>query len=329
MIRALISTFLVAVLSGAAAAQTGTVEPPALGFVFDRAASGVRPLRGLAGAATLGEPLDLGVTLRSAAVAQTGGYLLGVADDGGVWLFRDLNTEAYGSALPDAMAAPGTALLSPGANTAALYSRDAGRLQIIRGLPNVPEIRDVDLSAAPGPLAVMAVSDRGVVLASTPVGAGEAVLAVLPDGTVKSLFAARKVSTAAFAAASSDALVADAESQTVSMVRDVDGSGEVVSLADGIANVAALAVSRDGKQVFAAADGAVAAIGVDGGAPLTVRCDCRVAALERLHGNAVFRLTEPSADGPMWLLDMDSPDARVLFVPAAAPVRAAAEGGAR
>jgi hypothetical protein len=46
------------------------------------------------------------------------------------------------------------------------------------------------------------------------------------------------------------------------------------------------------------------------------RCDCDASALTPLRGNAVFRLGGAAGE-TLWILDGDSPEPRLAFVPAA------------
>src|SRR5436190_14394980 len=61
---------------GTAASQTHSIHAPQLGLVFDEAAGALRPIWGIAGSSTLGDPLPLGVTLKGAVVSPSQDYAL-------------------------------------------------------------------------------------------------------------------------------------------------------------------------------------------------------------------------------------------------------------
>jgi hypothetical protein len=148
------------------------------------------------------------------------------------------------------------------------------------------------------------------------------------EGNLRLLLSAGPTTAAGFLAGSDEVVLADGLRNTVYWVR---GEGEVIPLAgekEGISGPVAVSISRDNRRVFVANAGAGTVVVLDlaGGAPSVFACDCTVTGLERMQGNAVFRLTDLSGD-PMWLLDGDAPEARVVFVPPQRPVAQRAAQG--
>jgi hypothetical protein len=86
---------------------------------------------------------------------------------------------------------------------------------------------------------------------------------------------------------------------------------------DGIAEPLSVEFSLDGLRAFVAnSAGNLVQLDLAGAPPQALSCQCRITGLHRLAGNSVFRLTDPS-DGPLIVFDGDTPQARILFVPAA------------
>jgi hypothetical protein len=305
--------------------QTGVVGGPAIGFVFDGTAQALRPVRGIPGASTLGDPVDAGFALTWATVAPGQDSAMVTASDGSLHLLR----LGAGVAAVNCAACPSTAeaaVYSPGGTSVALYS--AGRVQIVTGLPSNPaagasfEVGDRLARAGGGRSAAppMALSDDGAwLLASMRVG----VNLFSANGGPRTLLATAPYALVAFAAGGHDAAIADAAGAGLVLVHDVAGAATQQALAgaDAIRHAGALAFSADGSQVFVAsgADQTVSAIGTASGAITVTACSFPPSGLVPM-GN-VMRLNE-AGNGPVWLLDVAyAAGPRVVFVPAVAPVQ--------
>jgi len=186
---------------------------------------------------------------------------------------------------------------------------------------------EFDLSTFPGALASLAVSDdASVMIASFSDVEESSVVALRLQGPVQILTTPRRATAAAFLPGSRDVLIADGPASEIYMVRDAGASAESTRLAgdaEGITEPTAVAVSRDGKRAFMASsrDGRVATVDLATGAVTIIPCACSPTDLAILNGNAVFRLTAPTA-GPLWLLDAEGPEPRIVFVPPYRPVTA-------
>src|SRR6266545_7546197 len=119
-------------------AQTGSVAGPSAGYVFDAPAKAVRQIRGIPGAAMMGEALDLGIGIASAEISPRGDLAVATGADGAVHLFRLSNGAAAERAVNNLMTAPAGVVFSPNGTAAALYRAD--RVQVLKGLPDNPEI---------------------------------------------------------------------------------------------------------------------------------------------------------------------------------------------
>ncbi len=305
----------------ARASEPVRVEGPVLGFVFDRASGGVRPILGMAGASLFGEPVVLGIDANRAAISSVGGYVLGTAaDTGRVTLFRDFVYGAPGIAIGNADPAPDRIVLSTNGSAAALFYGDRNAIQVFANLPSSPQFRgEVSLFGLPGPVSALAISDDGeAILAGARNGDGrESVMLLSPGADPRVLGSAGRIAATAFFAGKPDAVFADSAAGSVYWIRNVRGAAEFVALPGGeIAKPVALQVTSDDRRILVAGAGAVASLDLQGSAPTVTRCDCVISGLDRLRGNSVFRVTEVSA-APSWLFDAGTSEPRFLFVPRA------------
>lgn len=144
-----------------APAETAITGPVA-GFVFDQQARALRPMLGVPGAAYLG-----GVSLAdldSAAIAPGGGRALAVRE-GAVFLVTRLG--AGSEAVPIEGAIPGARLMSFSADgsTAAIYSPESRRAQVLRNLAKTPAAGEaIDLAALPGEVTALAAAGEDVLI---------------------------------------------------------------------------------------------------------------------------------------------------------------------
>ena len=326
----LLQMVLAVALAGIAAAQAGsTLSGPTMGLVFDSSQSALRPIRGIPGAATLGDPVDLGFQLASASVSPHQDYALAVrADDSAVVLVR----AGSSTAIPGARPAPALMVFSDSGAAAALYDSGSGRVQIVTGLPDAAAIRsDVDISALAGPVAALAVDDAGASLLLA-AGAAETVsLYRIPaDAAPQFLASFRSVRALRLSGTGSDALLADSAAGAVYAVRDLAGAGGIETVAsgrDGLGASTAIETDAAGRIFLADQAGNLTILDRSRGSVVSLPCGCAPAGLFRLNGTATFRLTEPSG-APMWVLDASGDDARIVAIPPGTPPAAiAADNG--
>jgi hypothetical protein len=300
-----------------------------MGLVFDSSQSALRPIRGIPGAATLGDPMDLGFALASATVSPRQDFALAVrADDSSLVLVR-----AGGSAaIPGTRPAPALIVFSNVGTAAALYDSGSGRVQILTGLPDAAAVQsDVDISALAGPVAALAVDDAGTSLFLA-AGAAETVVLyrIGMDGASQFLASFRSVAALRLSATGREALLADSAAGAVYTIRDLRGAGRmetIVSGRDGLGAPIAVESDSAGRIFVADQAGNLTILDRGRGSVVSLPCGCAPAGLFRLAGSATFRLTEPS-DGPIWVLDASGADARVVAIPPGAPpAPSAADGG--
>jgi hypothetical protein len=321
---------LAVLFAGIAAPQAGTaLTGPTMGLVFDSSQSALRPIRGIPGAATLGDPVNLGFPLAAAAVSPRQDSALALrADDSSVVLVRAGGASA---AIPGARPAPALMVFSPAGTAAALYDSGAGRVQILTGLPDTAAVQsDLDISALAGPVAALAVDDAGSSLFLA-AGAPEtvALYRIALNGASQFLASFRSVAALGLSATGREILLADSAAGAVYVMRDPRGTGRLDMVASGRDGLGApIAVESDSSGRIFVADraGNLTILDRARGSVVSLPCGCAPTGLFRLSGTATFRLTEPSG-APMWVLDASSADARVVAIPPGAPPAPSANNG--
>ena len=298
---------------------------PILGFVYDPA-NGLQPILGIAGASTVGPPLELTSGFSKAVISPRQDYALAASTSNPNFLRVKIGDPVSVEQFGIPISTTGLVALSPTGSSAAFLDRDRNRIQVITGIPSAPTLAwEFDLSTFSGALASLAVSDdASVVIAGFSEVEENAVAALGLGGPVRFLAGPRRATAAAFLPGARDVIIADGPGSEIYLVRDAVVSGETTLLASEgkeISEPIAVAVSRDGKRAFAASGSGrqVALIDLAAKTVSAISCPCSPSELAALNGNAVFRLTAPAA-GPMWLLDADAAEPRIVFVPPYRPV---------
>jgi hypothetical protein len=315
---------ILVLLGGLAAQDRSPVSGPLVGFVFDRAA-GIRPVLGVPGAATLGQPVMRSSGLEAVVFSPVRDYALALAPRGGqVMLLRDLSTPGAAAGL---QVAPGAArvAISPSGDVAVLYYPEAQAVSVLTGLPDAPVVSwSLEAPYLAGGLGALAVSDGGSAVLIAAAGDQSPVWLLTPATGARFLSYVSSSPSLAFLSKSSDAVIADAGNNTVVLVRDPAGQAETTRIggaAEGLSRPVAVAVTADNRRVLVAnaAPAGVVSLSLAGEEPLALTCNCVVTGLERLAGGVTFRLSAPG-ESPLWLLDAASSPPRIVFVPDSAPV---------
>ncbi|HSB14979.1 MAG TPA: hypothetical protein VLE22_11005, partial [Bryobacteraceae bacterium] len=233
---------------GAEGADSDQLTGPHLGVLFDPSLRRFHQIYGIPGSATLGSPMDVGVSVSRALVSPDGDHALVELREGreiGLIRFRD--GRAATTVLADAPQAPDLMALSPSGSAGALLYVTTGRIVVLSNLGMAhAQAREVAFPfglARPG---LLAVSDDG-----------GALLAVVPDGDEDSLYTAAgddlrllgrfgRVTSATFVAGARHALVADALVNRIYRISAAGAGGQLTPLADerqGISGPVAVAAS--------------------------------------------------------------------------------------
>ena len=320
---------------------------PVLGFVLDNA-GGLRPYIGVPGAASIGQPLNLGFPLTRAFVSPAHDYILATVREGEWPILLQVNGDTItvrstafitGSGQPyscewiDPPSAPRRALkcsvgptsdgapridrisLSPTGSAAAFFSESQRRIYVFNNLSHAPaplgnlEVGDL------GPISAMGISDDGkTALVGVSDGNGGALFVIEPGQPPRLVASMRHPSAITFLHRSAGAVIADDIENKI----HVFSNGKVFTLAtaeNGISAPIALAVSKDNQRIFAGnlESRSVTTIGLNRTFSEPLSCNCVLTGLHPTNADSVFRLTDFSGS-PVVLFDANGP--RTIFVPA-------------
>jgi hypothetical protein len=303
--------------------KPASVAQPVLSYVVDSGHQ-VRPLIGIVGAASVGNPADLGFDVTQAAVPPDHDYFIALSP-GSNWPI--LLQAGGGTIMPSWFAFattldPATVIdrvaLSPTGSAAALLSSAQGRIYLFTNLSKSPVSNgQIDVSSL-GAVTAFGVSDDGKNVA---IG--------VSDGQNGSVYVAGSWSqpipaatmshpaAIAFLRNSGDAIVAD-DLQNIIYSLSNNQALLIASASDGVASPVAIATSNDNQHIFVAnaKTGSVVTISLTGTAAAPVYCNCTLTGLYPTSTDSVFRLTDFSGS-PLLLFDANRLVPRITFVPSA------------
>jgi len=324
-----------------------SVTLPVLGFVLDQSGE-LRPLIGVAGAASIGDPLGLGFPVVQAAMPPNHDYILATTDNGS-WpfllqvrgntitvqpvasFFENARAEAgncykphslhgracnVNSAGADVPAGIDAIALSPTGSAAGLYSQSDGRIYAFGNLSQMPVALATFDTGAVGNVGAFGITDDGgtvIVGGSTP---NPGSIYLIRSGQGPQLIGSIQHPAAIqFLRNSSSAIVADDLANKIYQV----SSGQLFAIAstsDGIATPAGIGISNDNQRVFVGnrASGAITTISLNGGAAQSVPCHCALTGIQPTSTDSVFEVSGFSG-GPISLFDGGSATPRMIFVP--------------
>lgn len=309
--------------------EPALVSGPVLGYVLDSRTHSLRPINGIPGSSHIGTPLNLAFPVTAFALSSASSFALVVSGEGDhpVYLIRNFGTGSrFLESIEGAVNGADRIVLNADSSAAALYSAEARRLQIVRGLPDHPQAGPLlDLSSISGQVTALALDRRGARLLIT-ASDGEQGGLYLFDTSADPQALPRRIanfpspSALALLHEDRDVVVADATLNQLVLTRDFAGSADAFLLAgerDGMSNPVGIEISADGSRIFIANDGTRS---LDVWNLATQSTEARMALdaapsrLVRLQGPATFLLNDVG-DDPLLILDT-SENLAVYFVPA-------------
>ena len=313
-------TALAAGLALAAVCPAQQVRQQALGFVYDGAVAGIRPLWGVPGAAVVGDPVDLGADVSAIATSPNQDFVLAVTGPtriAGIWN----NGAATVQPLANIRAGAAQIVISPEGGSAAFYYSDTNLVQVVTGLPSAPVVSfEANLSSLMNPLNSLAVSDDGALLMASESfvdgNASPAVVVFRAAGVAARIATVGPASAIAFLSNSHDALISSV-SEAV-LMRDAAAQTSRIELATAANSAGGVIATTDGTRAFFAnpQSGAISifSLKTPGAAPAIVNCNCVPTGITRTAATYIYRLTGNSA-APVSLLDLSSSQPRMLVIP--------------
>ncbi len=327
--------FTVGVCPGTA---QSTLSGPTLGLFFDPQAGAIRPIWGIPGSATAGQPIDLGFPLAAGLISPSQDYALVISDAGATAARRPRPRRSSSMSIvtftpngpsvqpiPGVPRAPDRMVMSPAGKSAALYYGRSASAEILTNLPDSPQILHVDLSMLPNTPEVIAISEDGSLLLAgvrenaegSP--AQSEVFVCTPNAAVpRSIATLQHVSAIAFVGQSHSALLADDVSNSVAFLSDVANGASVAWTFESHQFLApdSVQASPDGQSFLAGSSShnMVAILGQGGSNTVVIACGCAPAELRPLSAPSTYQITEP-ANGLLWAVDGQLTDPKLFFVP--------------
>ena len=282
----------------AAAGQAQQMRQPVLGWIFDGRSGRIRAIAGVSGSAIVDQPLAVEPRFRFAAIAPGRNLAIAESEDS-IGLVRWDSGVASVATLEDALRDLDGVVYSPSGRAAVL--RSGKQIQLWGGLHENPS-RIADLEDAAG---VMAVSDEGTLAM-----AHEGVVSIRDAaGADRITYEGGNVTALAFRPLSGDLAIADDQRGEVHLASS--GFTRVLAASD---RPASMAFSADGDKLGITAAESALLVSLRTGETQTVACLCASNAIERMQGNAVFRLGA-ATKGAIRFLDGDAVEPRLFTVP--------------
>jgi hypothetical protein len=332
-----------------------TIQGPVLGFVYGGdyselrpalgtprapsfgARSELRPILGIPGASVLGAPVVVPSGVTGVYLAPSQNYALLAQSTAGFIGLMTFQGGVEGSltAICGALSQPDIVSFSPSGNTAALYSKTEGRLQLITGLPDSPELaRDIPRNDLPDDVGFLAVADDGVTLLE---GTVHSALYLLPEGgTPRFLHSAEDLGGMVFAPGASDVVVYDRGTGTAFLLHEVNLSSSYEPLAKGLTGLSGnvfLQVNRGSAILGSANTNSLWQIDLQSLQVQNIHLPGLPLTLQPLRTSGDYLLFyQPGL--PAWILDSNGEAGVVSLVPASTtavgrpePVPVSASGG--
>jgi hypothetical protein len=304
-------------------AQDPTIGRPILGFTVDQAGASISPIVGVIGASVLDQSLELGINVRNAVISPEHNYALAEqSDDAKIILLKVLENTPTLIELPALYAGPSLMAISPRGTAAAFLNQASRVVQTVRGMPDAPEIvQEFDTSVIPGDPTAIAVNDDGnIALINFADGeAGTNTAWVTSSNGALWAVASSHVSAMAFLPRRNDAIFADADTQEIFLVLDLNGKGNripLLSLNGSAGTTIRVGASEEGRLLYAVSAGSpqVTIVDAETFTSTAIDCSCSPTRLERLKGNAVL-LDTPPVD-LLHVLDVSAAEPRIVVIPA-------------
>jgi hypothetical protein len=303
---------------------TPGMQTPVLGFVSGADLGELRSLLGVPGASALGEPLAVPAGVRSVYFAPGQSYALLAPKAGqflGLMEFQGADEGAVVSVCA-AIPQPDIVAFSPGASTAALYSKAEGRLQVVTGLPDSPQLaRVIPKNDLPDEVRFLAVADDGVTLLE---GTVHGAIYLLPQlGSPRLLYTAEDLQGMAFAPRTNDLVAFDRAASTAFLLQDVDGGSSYLLLADGMTGLNGtvfLQTSRAGAVIASTNSSTLWEINLQSRQVQDINLPGTPQMLQPLRTSGDYLLFYRTGF-PAWILDSNGAAGVVSLVPASAVAR--------
>lgn len=293
------------IFSAALFAQSGRIEGPSLGIVWHEDSRTLRPVRGVFGAAWLGDPLLVDADLESAAVAPGSRWALARVLQGNrsfaarlTWSEGRVEVEeleGFAGAVESVVFSPSGVFAAAGGWRVAQPESGTGPEPLVRELAEGSR--------------VLAISDAGLALLAVPDGEQWALYRAAAGQQVDRLVTLPAIDAAAFLPDSAVAFAAAG--------RDLYRLGPAGTVEHWMSVEPARRLAATADRLLAATGAGVLLIDHEAREPVAfAHCECQPTALEPA-ASSLFWLTGATAQ-PAWLLNAATGGVRFVPMPAAA-----------
>ena len=321
---------LLLVFSAAAVLAAESLGGPVAGYVAGSPKPELRAIFGVPGALRFSDPLPLpdGITRIRLAPGQDYALVERANASAGALVLAGGSVDHL-QTLDGVMARADWVVFSSSGTAAVLFSASAGRLQVVTGLPDAPQMAaDLDVAALPELPATAAVDDTAALLL---IASRQSVYAVPKAGAPRLVFSGSRIAALAVLRNGKDAAVSDSGAASVFLVENAASAPAARVLASGIEGVGDIFPSQDGTALFAAAGGILWIDLASGAVQSFAAADPQAlaAGLVALRNSDTFLFSARSRQ-PGWIFFREGNSGRVVFVPARSPDRELpARGGVR
>lgn len=305
---------------------------PNLGYGF-QPREGIRPILGLPGAARWGPAIPDTAEFTAVVFAPGRDYALALrSQTREVMLLSGLSDALSVSAIEAIPPGPDRLALSPSGTAAVLFYGAAGKLMVLKGLPQSPAVAwELSLAGLHAGWTSFSVTDGAEMVFVTTEEDGGFWLSVVTPGAGFCKLYFRPGSAVVTALPDRTAcLVAGRDENQLWVVDGVTGSlTPIASENEGVSRPVDIAVTGDRRSLLVANSEpwSILAVDLQHGATTLLSAAPGPLSLRRLSGD-VFQVAGETGE-IAWLLDAGASPFRVVFIPRGGGETAASEGGAK
>jgi hypothetical protein len=306
----------VASSSGASVPPTAIPQGPQLGYGWKADDQTLRPFLGIFGSSQIGESVAPAAAYVAAGSSAISSIALLVGADGRVYTMSlPSGTPAQTSV---AAGAGSVVRFSPSGVTALVYVPGAQSAVLLTSLTTTPQIKQIQ---AGGPLLDIASSDSGTVAGLIQTSSGGSVNRL--TGTPRQLATLSGAGSLSFVGKGENLLAADASANALTLIQSVSTAPSATPVATGglLKSPVAVGAALSGKWAVVANGGDSSVVRVDlsgATAPQRIASVAQPTVVQQLSGNGVFRFTDVSSTGPVWIADITTQNPTMMFIPALA-----------
>lgn len=300
------------------------IQSPIVGFVSAAGGSELRAIEGVPGASTLSAPLAVPAEVTSLHFAPGQKYALAEQAEGaslGLTAFSGAQPAALVQ-IPGGISKPEVISFSPHGTAAALYSGSEGRLQVLTGLPDNPQLtRETTSGELPGAVRLLAIADDGVTLLA---GTANNAVYLLAGTEPQMLESVTDLGGMVFTPKSNDVLIFDRGAGTLVLMDGVSGARSKRMLAGGLTGLTSnVTLETDGRRAVITTSSAnhLWEVDLQSQAVQEVQLPTAPAMLEPLRLSGHYLLAWKPGQ-PAWILNTNQEKGAVYFVPAAIEAQA-------